>query len=54
MGVDLTGDTLVKIFADNFSVIRSERKIPLCKASSQLRDKIVARSANPKISKDHM
>lgn len=28
MGVDLTADTHVKIFADNFSVIRPEHKIP--------------------------
>ena len=42
MGVDLTPDTLVKIFADNFSVIRSEHKMLLREASSQLKGQIMA------------
>jgi hypothetical protein len=42
MGVDPTADTLVKIFADNFSVIRSERETPLLRSSSQFRGEIMA------------
>ena len=51
MGVDLTPDTLVKIFADNFSVIRSEPKIPPVTHSLQLRSKIDVIKMLPKISK---
>jgi hypothetical protein len=42
---------LVKIFADNFSVIRSEPKIPPITLSLQLRSKIDAIKMLPKISK---
>lgn len=54
MGVDLTSDTPVKIFADNFSVIRSEPRIPLCGAYLQLSNKIKAIRMVSKISKDYM
>jgi hypothetical protein len=41
-GVDLTADTLVKIFVDNFSVIRSEHEISFLRSSSQVRGNIAA------------
>jgi hypothetical protein len=51
MGVDLTLNALVKIFADNFSVIRPEHKILLHRSSSQFKGDIKAIETLSKISK---